>query len=363
MRIDIVLPDLRAGGVERVRTVLAREFVRHGHSVIFLLMQAQGELLAETRSEFPVVDLKCRRTRDLIPALVRHLRSERPDAVLAALWPLTSAVAIARSISRHRCRLVVSEHNTLSVQYRNWGAAHRIGLCASLAIGHRLADARVGVSMGVVNDLSRLSGISRSKYEVIYNPTRPFAMPTHQALDEVETLWNVPRGGRIVTVGSLKPQKNHALLLNAFSRLHRPDLRLMLVGAGALEGELKDLARRLGIEDRVIFAGFRSNPTPFYCSADLFVLSSDHEGMPNVLNEALACGMKVVSTDCPSGPAEMLKDGQYGTLVPVGDVEALAIAMNEKLQAVDDLASLRTQADILTPEQSARAYLNLLVPL
>ena len=127
-----------------------------------------------------------------------------------------------------------------------------------------------------------------------------------------------------------KHQKNHALLLRAFALLERPDARLMLLGNGELEPDLRRLAAELGIADRVIFAGFHPDPTPFYRTADLFVLSSDYEGFGNVIVEALACGTPVVSTDCPSGPAEILADGEFGALVPVGDAQALARAIDRR---------------------------------
>src|SRR5690606_28337844 len=114
-------------------------------------------------------------------------------------------------------------------------------------------------------------------------------------------LWGTPSGARILHVGSLKRQKNHPLLLRSFAQITAHEARrLMLVGTGQEEAGLRALTAELGIADRVIFAGFHPDPTPFYRTADLFALSSDYEGFGNVIVEAMACGTPVVSTDCPS---------------------------------------------------------------
>ena len=359
--ISILLPDLRGGGVERIRLVLAREFVHAGHEVEFVLMQARGELLAEAQAGFGVVDLASPRARSLPGALHGYLTRRRPDAVLAAMWPLTVIAPMAR-LRGYRGRVVVSEHNTISVQYDNWGRPHRAALRTSMALSYRLAHARIGVSSGVADDIADLSGLPRARFDVIQNPVAPRPVPNAGALRNVDALWAASPGARIVTVGSMKAQKNHPLLLRAFARLQNPNARLMFVGIGAGEAELRGLAAELGIAGRVIFAGFHSDPTPFYETADLFVLSSNYEGFGNVIVEALACGTPVVSTDCPSGPAEILEDGRYGHLVPVRDAQALAAAMQQALAAPYDSIPLKRRASDFAPAIAAKRYLELLCP-
>lgn len=362
MKISVLLPDLRGGGVERIRIVLADEFAAQGHSVEFVLMQARGDLLAEAQSRHSVVDLHCRRARSLPRALAHYLREARPDALLAAMWPLTVMAPLARRLSGHRCKVVVSEHGILSAQYREWGSLHRLLLRASTGFGYRLADHRVGVSIGVARDMASLSAMRKNAFTTIYNPVPPRAAPMTDALDLADRLWSGPAGARIVTVGTMKAVKNHPLLLRAFAQIDRPDARLMFVGDGAGREALVSLAQELGIAERVIFAGFHLDPTPFYKTADLFVLSSDYEGFGNVIVEALASGTPVVSTDCPSGPAEILENGKYGRLVPVRDEQALAAAMQEALAAPHDAAVLKQRASDFAPAIAARRYLELLCP-
>ena len=357
--ISILLPDLRGGGVERIRIVLAHEFARAGHNVEFVLMQARGELLAEAQASFSVVDLATLRARALPLALARYLRRRRPAVLLAAMWPLTVIAPVAARLSGHHCTVVLSEHNTLSMQYRDWGRLHQGMMRASMALGYRLADRRVGVSAGVVEDIARMSGLRSSAFDMVHNPVPPRSSPASAAIKAAEALWDGPPGARIVTIGSMKAQKNHPLLLRAFARLNQPNARLMFVGDGKGRDALLSLAHVLGIADRVILAGFHTDPTPFYLTADVFALSSDYEGFGNVIVEAMACGTPVVSTDCPSGPAEILENGRWGLLTPVGDAQALAETMNNALNTTWDAERLRKRAADFAPAVAARKYLNL----
>lgn len=361
MKLSILLPDLRAGGVERIRITIARELVMRGHHVEFVLMKAQGDLMAEVANEFPVVDLQCSKIRYLPASLAKYIKKIQPDSLLVAMWPLTVVAPMMRIIG-FRGRVVISEHCSLSSQYQDAGAIHRIVLHATMAIGYRLASARIGVSNGVVEDIARLSGLGRHSFHVIYNPVSPRVAPTRETLAAIHSLWPVGKGPRILTVGRMKQQKNHALLLRSFSALRMPNLSLMIVGTGNELGMLRNIATELGIENRVIFAGFQSDPTPFYLTADLFVLSSDYEGFGNVLVESLAQGTPVVSTDCPSGPREILTDGQFGRLVPVGDVQALAAAMAESLSVTHDPAALKARAQNFSIDKAVDQYEALLFP-
>ena len=357
--ISLLLPDLRGGGVERVKLVLAREFARLGHTVEVVMLQAKGDLLREAQREFALVDLATPRARNVAPALARYLRQRRPDALIASMWPLTVIAPFAARLAGFQGKVLVSEHNYLTQQYKAWGALHRFGLRASTSIGYRLASARVGVSLGVCADIAGLSFMSQGLFTTIYNPVRPVVQPGWDDLRVSHALWGTD-GARILTVGSFKEQKNHALLLRAFAAMSRPEAKLMLLGQGRNEAALRALASDLGIADRVIFAGFHADPAPYYASADLFVLSSDYEGFGNVIVEALSFGLPVVSTDCPSGPAEILKGGRLGRLVQVGDAAALARAMADALAAPVDREALIRRASEFAPMIAARKYLDLL---
>jgi len=358
--IAILLSDLRGGGAERVSIDLADALAALGHRVEFVLLRAKGEFLAEAEARHSVVSLDASRTRGAVLPLMRYVRGRSPDALVAMMWPLTSIAPVAVKLSRQRCRVLVVEHGILSGHYGAWGRLHHAVLRTSLAIGCRLADARAGVSRGVADDVAALAGLQPDSVAQLHNPIPKRPAPTQAALSGAESVWPLPRGKRILTVGNLKDDKNHALLLESFRLLQNPSTCLMIVGQGEREPSLRRHAEILGIADRVVFAGFHPDPTPFYLTADLFVLSSDYEGFGNVIVEALACGLPVVSTNCPSGPAEILDGGRCGRLTPVGDAAALARAMQEALAEPWDAEALKVRAADFLPERAALAYLEAL---
>jgi|TARA_R100000935_G_scaffold57753_1_gene92481 glycosyltransferase involved in cell wall biosynthesis len=360
LKIAFLLPDLRGGGAERVCLDLAYEFAKCGHRVELLVMQSKGELLEEARDHFDVTNLNCSRVRDLLIALPRHLKSTRPDAILAAMWPLTVIAAIVGIMPGSRCKVIISEHGILSAQYAAWGPAHRFILRSSMALGYRISYKRVAVSDGVAKDLAALSGMPLSSFDVIHNPVSSRPLPSNDEIRQANALWATPPGARILNIGSFKPVKNHALLLHAFARVKNPNARLMLVGTGQGEARLRALSASLGISGRVIFTGFHPNPTVYYMTSDLFALSSNYEGFGNVIVEAMACGTPIVATDCPSGPAEILEDGRYGRLVPVNDQVALAAAIHATLGEAIDREPLKRRAAAFSPAIAAKKYLKLL---
>lgn len=353
-RIAICLPDMGGGGAERVALEIIRELLGAGHKVDLVLVQARGELMPLVPPEVRVIDLGASRMLGALRPLVRYFRRERPDAVQVSMWPLTSIAILAQRFSRSRARLITSDH----IAFSHAGRWDKLVIRLTAGPLYRLADRRVVVSNGTGRDLADLTGMKRDRFELIYNPISPPRQ--FQSTAHVDGLWGGAKE-RIIAVGSFKRAKNHALLLRAFARLGRPGAKLMILGEGALRPDLERLAARLGIADDVILPGFAIDPWPYYASASLFVLSSDWEGFANVVLEALAAGLPVVSTDCPSGPSEILDRGRFGVLVPMGDESALAEAMARALDHPGDIEAGKARAATFS-QGSARRYLELLIP-
>jgi glycosyltransferase involved in cell wall biosynthesis len=166
----------------------------------------------------------------------------------------------------------------------------------------------------------------------------------------------------ILGVGRLATQKDFSTLLHAFARVRsqRP-ARLLILGEGDKRFELEALAQNLGLARDVRLPGYADNPFAYMRRCSVFVLSSAYEGLPTVLIEAMACGAPVVSTDCPSGPAEILEGGRYGCLVPIGDPDAMASAILTILQDAPDTTRTRQRAEMFSIEASVDQYLNLLL--
>ena len=355
-RFAFLLPDMNGGGAERVALTLIDDFVRRGLSVDLLLMNAEGVLLPLIPPQVRVIDLNAARIRNVLRPLSKYLRREKPIGIQVSMWPLTVAGILARTISRTSTRVIVSDHAALSRQYAGRGFLHRQFLKWSMRLLYRHADARVVVAADAANDISRLSGIPRDSFEVIYNPVPPAVGVGDSA---AEQLWGGD-GHRILNVGRMNPQKNQSLLIDAFARLSRDtNARLMILGDGALRPALERRAAELGLAGRVVMPGFKVDPTPFYHSADLLVLSSDFEGYPLVLIEAMQCGTPIVSTDCLSGPSEILSGGEFGWLTPCGDAARLAEAMAAALVSPTDPGKLKTRANELSAGAADR-YLELM---
>jgi glycosyltransferase involved in cell wall biosynthesis len=359
--ISIVLPDLRPGGAERNCLILAQELLLAGNDVDIVLLRKEGTLLSDLPEGIRLYNLGVRRIRHVPRPLARYIDSRRPHAVIANMWPVTTASVLARMLTAYRWKLMVVDHSILSHAYQGYGSLHRIALRASIATLYRFADARVGVSQGVVDDLADLSGMPAGRFEVVYNPLRKFRPSTESEKRAADKYWMGHAGYRILTVGTLKPVKNHALLIRAFATMRSPEnAKLMILGEGRLRASLEELAEKEGVTDKVIFPGYFPDPLPFYESADVFVLSSDHEGFGNVIIEALSCGVPVVSTDCPSGPTEILQGGKYGTLVPVRDEKRLATAMSQALLGEHNTDLLRNRARDFSAKKNMETILSLL---
>jgi glycosyltransferase involved in cell wall biosynthesis len=357
-RLAFLLPDMRGGGAERVAVTLIQEIVQRGHEVDIVLMKAEGQLLDLLPPGVRIVDLGANKIRHALRPLIRYLLERRPLVLQASLWPLTVIAILAGRLSGSGTRVIVSDHAILSAQYGgSWRTMAE--LKATIRLLYPLADARICVSEGAAMDLSRLSGLARDRFAVIHNPISEPPSPSASS-PEVEQLWpSINR--RILTVGALKEVKNHALLLRAFAILAREHkASVMILGEGQERVTLERLAQDLGVADRVVFPGFAVDPWPFYASADLFVLSSDHEGFGNVLVEAMLAGLPVVSADCPTGPREILDGGRFGRLVPVGNAEALAGAMAAALDETHDPERGREQARRISGA-SVEHYLRLAV--
>lgn len=363
-KILILLPNMIGGGVEKIRLILASEFSKRGYVVEFVLMKATGSLLAEVQKKYTIHDLNIERMLFLPMAIFKLIRSVKPDAILASIWPVTVMSSIGLFLSCQKCTLVLSEHNHLSTQYLNKGFLHNLMMRISMFIGYRIADSLVAVSNGVAEDLASLSFTNINKIKVINNPVQKPQKINYAQRTEVDRLWGNPHDKRILSVGSLKIQKNHELLIKAFKNVN--DIvpsKLIIAGSGNQQDLLVRLTESLNLEERVIFPGFQDNISIFYETADLFVLSSDYEGFGNVLLEALIHGLPIVSTDCKSGPAEILDNGKYGTLVPTQDLLSLSQAIISSLNKTShDLLSLRNRAHTFLPENISSEYLKILFP-
>jgi glycosyltransferase involved in cell wall biosynthesis len=225
----------------------------------------------------------------------------------------------------------------------------------------RAADRVCAVSEGVANDLASVTGIPMREIQIAHNPTVTPEIAEQAAAKSGHDWLDAKDRPVILGAGNLIPIKDFGMLVRAFARLRgtRP-ARLVILGEGKERAKIAGLARELGVAADVDLPGFATNPYAFMARADVFALASRVEGMPNTIIEALACGCPVVSTDCPSGPAEILQNGRYGRLVPVGDDAALAQAILATWQEAPSAQELRSRAADFSVERAVERYLEVL---
>ncbi|MBD1847854.1 glycosyltransferase [Cyanobacteria bacterium FACHB-63] len=332
--VVIFLRELHGGGAEKVLLNLARGFIDRGLSVDLVLAKATGHYLSQVPPEIRVVDLKAKWVPLSLPKLVRYLREVQPERLLAALHYPCEIALWAKRLAGVSTRIVVTEHNHLSIESKRIPQLSVRLTPLAARLFYPWADEIVAVSHGVAEDLSRITRLKRDRIQVIYNPI---------ILPELFTLAQEPiqhpwfQSGEppiVLAVGRLHPQKDFPTLIRAFAQVRRVrSARLAILGDGPERERLIELIESLGLTEDVALLGFTQNPYAYMAKAAMLALSSEWEGLPTVLVEAMALGTPIVSTDCKSGPAEILAQGRYGELAPVGDSDAIAAAILKTLAA------------------------------
>ncbi|MBC2732961.1 MAG: glycosyltransferase [Desulfobacteraceae bacterium] len=334
MKTALFIPTMDGGGAERVMMLLAKEFSYRGHEVDLIVARAVGPYLKQMPPNVRLVDLKSTKPLTAIPALIRYLRKERPSSVLSSLFNANIALLIAKKISGIPVRCVVREANTISYDLR---VSRSISAPITAGVIRRCyawADVVVSLSYGAADDLTATTRFPRNKIKVIYNPI-DIKMIHKKANEESTHPWLIDRDiPTILGIGRFCEQKDFSTLIRAFSIVVKyKNAKLIILGDGELRSQLEALVHALNLSDKVELPGFIDNPYQYLSRSSVFVLSSRWEGLGNVLIEALACDVPIIATNCPCGPGEVLQNGKYGRLVPVGDTQALS---SEILRVIDD---------------------------
>jgi glycosyltransferase involved in cell wall biosynthesis len=393
-RLAFYLDNFEGGGVQKTTLTLARALAARGHSVEVLVCRPSGALQDQVPPEVEVVALAeaspwsarilalrsdpahllpvlggivlARRpspTLGYLESLAAALQARRPYALYAATTSMNVEAVLARRLAGVDTRVIVSERNAFRGGHlqHGWPA---LFLPALVRRAYGQADAIVAVSDGVADDLAAWTGLPRSMIGTIYNPVVTDELIARQS-EPVDHPWFQPGAPPVVmSAGRLGAAKDFPTLIRAFARVRRArPARLVIFGQGKSEAKtakriaaLRALAAEHGVAADVALPGFVANPFAYMARAATFALSSINEGLPGVLIQAMACGCPVVSTDCPSGPAEILAGGRYGRLVPPGDDEALAEAILATLAAPPAAASLRERAGFFSVERAVAQY-------
>jgi glycosyltransferase involved in cell wall biosynthesis len=399
--ISLLSTNFRGGGVQMSMLRKARRLMTMGFEVEVLVFERDGPLLDYHGDDIAVVELAPGSTLlgrwlavqadpggigdylrpvllarppphrlGFLASLARYLRERRPEALIAAGSGPNMLAIWARRLADVSTKVVVSQRDVISPSIKSDRRWRRLFLPTALRRTYAMADAIVAVSHGVAEDLADVTGLPRETISVIYNPVVDNRL-AQLAAAPLEHPWFRTSGPPVLlAVGRLAPQKDYPTLIEAFARVRaKRAVRLLILGdaknaqdMARERATLMQIAARKNVADDLELAGFAANPAAYMARAALLVLCSRHEGLGNVLIEALACGCPVVSTDCPHGPAEILGQGIYGRLVPVGDSEAMAAAILATLDEPPDRERLRVRGAEFTVERAVDAYLDLLFP-
>lgn len=340
---------------------LANEFSKNSKSVDLVLAEKKGPYLSMISPQVNVVDLKVKFSNPkVILRLASYLNKARPTSMLSAMTYPNVATILASLLVRKKVRIVLSEHNTLTIQSKLSGNFREYLKPLSAKIFYGRADHIVAVSNGVRQDLIDNIGVSETCVTTIHNPIvtpelcKKYPLPKHPFYSDGK----LPI---VLGVGRLIPQKDFATLIKAFALVIKHQrARLVILGDGPEKRDLINLAESLGVSDYVSFPGFVNNPLQYMQHSSVFVLSSRQEGFGNVLVEAMVAGCPVISTDCPSGPSEILDNGIYGKLVKVRDTIAIAEAIKEEILSPTSSALLVERAMEFSSNKIAKQYYDVL---
>jgi glycosyltransferase involved in cell wall biosynthesis len=339
----LVIHSLRGGGSERVLTNLLKSLDRNEFSITLVLYERVCDFPLPGKVEVELLNIHAgKNVFTLGTGFIRKImrlsdimRKVAPDRVFSLLSSTNVTVILAKLFSRIHCKLIISEHTYPSVNLSN----ERFGWITKLFMRYVYprADTIIAVSDGIKQDLMKRFNLSGKKIEVIYNPVdlKEIEICSRETIAHPWFNDDIPI---ILSVGRLTKQKGYPYLIKAFAIVKQSfSCRLMILGEGEDKEKLIDMAKELDIDQDVDFQGFHKNPFCYMAKASIFVLSSLYEGFGNVIVEAMALGLPVISTDCPSGPSEIIDSGKNGLLVPVKDAQALAkgileILTNYKLQ-------------------------------
>jgi glycosyltransferase involved in cell wall biosynthesis len=366
-QVCFFLPSLRGGGAERAVVALANGLVQSGMTVSFVVA-SKGigeEYLAEIDNRIKVHFLGVGRIMFAIIPLVFFLKSEKPSVIVSALTHANVVALGAVKLASCSTKAIATERVNYSA-YMSRGESLRDVVMRKMAGLLYKSATVVAVSQGVARDCEKVFGLPSGSVHVIYNPVvtpgiREKMSESHPLMEQLGSDKKI-----ILGAGRLVHQKGFDVLLRAFQRLiNMSDLgsrcELVIIGEGPLRHDLEAMAESASIRDKVHFPGFLNNPFSLMRRANVFVLASRSEGLPNVLIQAMACGTPVVATNCPSGPFEILEGGKWGDLIPVDNVDLLASAMIKALEDAGPAPQVKQRAEYFSLDRAVDQYRHLIV--
>lgn len=359
-KLFIVRPSMSYGGADRVTLTLLENLPQDEYDISLILMRAEGAFLEDIPKHVRLINTNSKNLWLYTFPLLKILKNEKPDIVFSTCGGANMPLSLAASIvPNKKFKLILSERNILFPPGKN--KLKRSLMMLAKRLFYNAADHHTAVSKGVKEEMIKAFALKAEQISVVDNPVITLQLLA-QSKEEVNHPWfkkdrSIPV---ILHAGRFVYQKDHQTLIEAFKILNeKTEARLFLMGEGPLKKEIQSLVKSYDLESPVEFAGFDKNPFKYMSKCDVFVLSSHHEGMPGVLVQAMACGAPCVSTDCPTGPNEIIKsDLNNGKLVPVGDSKQMATAIEEVLN--NPLQNIEKGVERFKLEVALNSYLKVI---
>lgn len=333
IRVLFFIHSLAGGGAERVMSHLLKNIDRSRFLPALVVMEKTGPYLSQIPDDVQIYDLEVVEENPLyFPRIVfglrKILRQFRPDILCSMLWYANlAAVLAARGIPS--VKTVISERISTSYEIENETVIRPLQQIKRMLIRRMYPSAAhiVTVSEGIAAELVERFGVRHDRVSCIHNPVDSEYI--RQQSNSSSDPW--PDSGiRLLAIGRLSHQKGFDLLIRAAASLSgRMNLQLVILGEGGERANLEKLVEDEGVSGSVILPGFAENPYLWMRYADIFILPSRAEGFPNVLLEAMACGLPVIAADCRTGPRELLVNGEVCPLIAVNDLDGLVAAIEE----------------------------------
>ena len=318
-KILFLIDNLKGGGAEKAIKIIVEGLQEKGYKAILVLLENKIDYKLNKNVEIYSLSEKINKFNFLflLYQFNKLLKQIKPDIVYAT--NSKSQIISLLTTPFYKVKKIVNLQVDLSKQYEN-----RKYILFVLIQLFKLCDGYSFISKGIYENVKNY--LPKKETFFIPNPI-DFNEIDKLKIEKIEDKYlSIFQKKVYINIGRLTKQKGQWILIEAFAKLNE-DAHLVILGTGEMENELKILAENLGIENRVFFLGFHKNPFKFLYNSDVFVLSSLWEGFGNVIVEAMRCELPVISTNCPSGPSEILDNGKYGVLIPVNNVLSLIEAM------------------------------------
>lgn len=355
-KIVVIIPSLIGGGAEKVMINIATHLNRELFDITLIVLNKQGVYEDILPKDIRIIDLKSERVRYSIFKMIKAINQISPNVIISTLGHLNIALLFIKLFIKNKPKFIIREANTPSKDMAHLKGIKKYLTRYLYSYMYKKSDYIIAQCKYMKEDIEKFFNIKSDKIIPIYNPL------DIKVIEKLKTEFN-PYDNRfinLVAVGRLSYQKGFDKLIEAFSIVKEEinNIHLTILGEGALKIELEEKAKFLDVYNHISFVDFKKNPYPYYYYADMYILSSRWEGFPNTLLEALACNVKVVATDCKSGPREILGENEYGILAKENDTENLAKCIIEYLYSKNYTSDRANYFDI---DKIIKEYENILI--